>query len=141
MLARACTFYQPCLLHCLLSCVPKEHLLKIDLGRTLALPIQVHAVAAMLCLLPPLPDVLVGHYRVCTPFRPHHTCVGLAGTINIQWIYGNFCRDFIKYTGIYGVYIRFWPTLYMCICALHTIHDCINRLPSQNTSFQQTHLK
>jgi hypothetical protein len=26
-------------------------------------------------------------------------------------IYGAICRDFIKYTVIYGVYKRFWPTL------------------------------
>ena len=37
--------------------------------------------------------------------------VGLARTIYIRCIYGIFCRDFIKYTVIYGVYIRFWPTL------------------------------
>ena len=42
-------------------------------------------------------------------------CVGLARTTYIRCIYGNFSRDFVKYTVIYGVYIRFWPTLYMCI--------------------------
>jgi hypothetical protein len=33
--------------------------------------------------------------------------------IYIRLIYGNLCRDCIKYTGIYGVCIRFWPTLNM----------------------------
>ena len=38
-------------------------------------------------------------------------CVGLARTIHIRCIYGIFGREIIKYTVIYGVYIRFWPTL------------------------------
>ena len=42
------------------------------------------------------------------------SCVGLARTIYIQCIYGVFGREIIKYTVIYGVYIRFWPTLVMC---------------------------
>ena len=39
------------------------------------------------------------------------TCSGLARTIRIQCIYGIFGRDVIKYTVIYGVYLRFWPNL------------------------------
>jgi hypothetical protein len=35
----------------------------------------------------------------------NHIC-----TVNIQY----FCRDFVKHTVVYGVYIRFLPTLYMC---------------------------
>jgi hypothetical protein len=35
----------------------------------------------------------------------------LANPINTVCIYGFFCSDLIKYTVIYGVYIRFWPTL------------------------------
>ena len=37
--------------------------------------------------------------------------LGLARTIYIRCIYGIFSRRFFKYTVIYGVYIRFWPTL------------------------------
>jgi hypothetical protein len=40
--------------------------------------------------------------------------VGLAKTIYIRCIYGNFGREITKYTVIYGVYIRFWPTLVIC---------------------------
>ena len=43
----------------------------------------------------------------------HYTCVGLARTMYIRCIYGIFGRELIKYTVIYGVYIRFWPTLHM----------------------------
>jgi len=35
----------------------------------------------------------------------------LARTIYIRYIYGIFGKEIIKYTVIYGVYIRFWPTL------------------------------
>ena len=42
-------------------------------------------------------------------------CIGSsARTIyicNIRCIYGMFCREITNYTVIYGVYIRFWPTL------------------------------
>ena len=43
-----------------------------------------------------------------------HTCVGLARTIYIRCIYRIFGREITKYTVIYGVYVRFWPTLHMC---------------------------
>ena len=33
---------------------------------------------------------------------------------DIRYIYGILGREIIKYTVIYGVYIRFWPTLHMC---------------------------
>ena len=36
--------------------------------------------------------------------------VGLARTINIRCIYGNFGRKITKYTVIYDVYVQFWPT-------------------------------
>jgi len=45
--------------------------------------------------------------------------VGLARTIYIRCIYGIFGREIIKYTVIYGVYIRFWPTLYIRIYAYY----------------------
>jgi hypothetical protein len=35
----------------------------------------------------------------------------LARTIYIRCKYGIFGREITKYTVIYGVYIRFWPTL------------------------------
>jgi hypothetical protein len=37
--------------------------------------------------------------------------VGLARIIYIRCINGIFGREIIKCTVIYGVYIRFWPTL------------------------------
>ena len=37
--------------------------------------------------------------------------VGLARTIYIRCIYGNLGREITKYTVIYGVYVRSWPTL------------------------------
>jgi len=39
--------------------------------------------------------------------------IGLARTIYIRCTYGIFGREIIKYTVIYGVYIRFWPTLHI----------------------------
>jgi hypothetical protein len=39
------------------------------------------------------------------------TFIGLARTIYIRFIYGIFGREITKYTVIYGVYVRFWPTL------------------------------
>ena len=42
-------------------------------------------------------------------------CVGLARTIYIRCIYGNYGRKVTKYTVIHGVYVRFWPTLQLCV--------------------------
>jgi hypothetical protein len=42
------------------------------------------------------------------------SCIGLARAIYIQCMYGILGREIIKYTVIYGAYIRFWPTLCMC---------------------------
>jgi hypothetical protein len=39
--------------------------------------------------------------------------VGLARTIYIRCVYGIFGREITIYTVIYGVYIRFWPTLHI----------------------------
>ena len=41
--------------------------------------------------------------------------VGLARTIYIRCTYGIFGREITKYTVIYGAYLRFWPTLVICI--------------------------
>jgi len=43
----------------------------------------------------------------------HAEWIGLAIAIHIRCKYGIFCRKKNKYTAIYGVYIRFWPTLWM----------------------------
>jgi len=41
----------------------------------------------------------------------------------IRCIYGNFGREITNITVIYGVYVRFWPTLLMCNnsdkCTMH----------------------
>ena len=39
--------------------------------------------------------------------------LGLAKNICIRCVYGIFGRKITIYTVIYGVYIRFWPTLPM----------------------------
>jgi len=44
----------------------------------------------------------------------------LARTIYIRGIYGIFGREITKYTVIYGVYIRFWPTLKRGAASLQT---------------------
>jgi hypothetical protein len=50
--------------------------------------------------------------------------VGMARTIYTRCIYGIFGREITKYTVIYGVYIRFWPTLNIwwlpCISTVYT---------------------
>ena len=42
------------------------------------------------------------------------SCLGLARTIYVRCIYGNIGRKITKDTVVYGVYIRFWPTLLLC---------------------------
>ena len=53
--------------------------------------------------------------RVCAcvvkPWRSVGIRLGLARTINMRCMYSNLGREITKYTVIYGVYIRFWPTL------------------------------
>jgi hypothetical protein len=44
--------------------------------------------------------------------------VGLARTIYIRCMYGNFGREITKYTVIHGAYVRFRPTLLICIKSL-----------------------
>jgi hypothetical protein len=39
------------------------------------------------------------------------TSAWLARNIYIRFIFGDFGREITKYTVIYGVHIRFWPTL------------------------------
>ena len=57
----------------------------------------------------------VGQKRTCTP------CIGLARTIYIRCMYGIFGRGITKYTVIYDVYIRFWPTLAMYVRMFYRI--------------------
>jgi len=40
--------------------------------------------------------------------------IRLAKTIDIRCVYGTFGREITKYTVIYSVNIRFWPTLCTC---------------------------
>ena len=47
-------------------------------------------------------------------FLAYTLLVGSARTIYIRCIYGVFGREINKYTIVYGVYIRFWPTLITC---------------------------
>ena len=56
---------------------------------------------------------------MCTRMRALHTGMCRAGhnhkyIIYIQCLYGIFGREITKYTVIFGVYIRSWPTLGMC---------------------------
>jgi hypothetical protein len=44
-----------------------------------------------------------------------HIYIGLVRTIYIRCIYGILGREITKYTVIYSVYIRFWPTLHICV--------------------------
>jgi len=58
----------------------------------------------------------------------HSTYIGLAKTIYIRCIYSNFGRKITKYTVIYGVYIRFWPTLHiqrMYVCVYVCVRMCV----------------
>ena len=57
--------------------------------------------------------------------------IRLARTINIPCIYGIFGRKSTKYTVIYGVYIRFWPTIRMLIATDMKRKACkYTKLPS-----------
>ena len=70
------------------------------------------------------------HPAVLSPYVPSSTaraiCLGLARTIHIQCIYSIFGREIAKYTVIYGVFIRFWPTLNM-------LHYISLQAPASNT--------
>jgi hypothetical protein len=43
---------------------------------------------------------------------------GLARTIYIRCVYGDFGREVTKFTVVYGVYIRFWPTLRILVTSM-----------------------
>jgi hypothetical protein len=52
-----------------------------------------------------------GYHRRSAVVHLYCSQIGLARTIYIRCVYGTFGREFTIYTVIYGVYIRFWPTL------------------------------
>jgi hypothetical protein len=70
-----------------------------------------HCVSQLLCRL-----LVCSCVPMCAVGRYHawRTYVGLARTIHIRCVYGIFGREVTIYTVIYGVYIRFWPTLNIC---------------------------
>jgi len=45
-------------------------------------------------------------------------------------IYGVFGRGISDHTAMYGAYIRFWPTLHMC---LRVVHNCMVHLVCHGT--------
>jgi len=53
------------------------------------------------------------HFGFKGPLEHLGTCLGLARTIYIRFVYDIFGREITKYTVIYGAYIRFWPALDM----------------------------
>jgi len=56
-----------------------------------------------------------------------HILLGLARTIYIRCIYSFFGREITKYTVIYGVYIRFWPTLNIIYIAGFAALGCTHK--------------
>jgi len=64
-----------------------------------------------------------------------YICVGLARTLYIRCIYGIFGRETTEYTVMYGVYIRFWPTL--CVSHNALAARCKQTIfPLNSTVFQ-----
>ena len=51
----------------------------------------------------------------------HVKYVGSARTLHIRCLYSMFGREITKHTVIYGVYIRFWPTLKMHLKSAHAL--------------------
>jgi hypothetical protein len=73
-----------------------------------------HGVFVHMCRPATLPPPQVAREKHCKmPLQDAivKTFIGLARTIYIRFIYGIFGREITKYTVIYGVYVRFWPTL------------------------------
>jgi len=62
--------------------------------------------------------------------------VGLAKNVYIRCMSGTFGREITKYTVMYGVYIRFWPTLTICVVSFgieickYTVFACNLGQPS-----------
>ena len=74
-----------------------------------------------------------------TSIQPNHghTYVLLARTIYIRCIYGIFGRKITKYTVIYGVYVRFWPTLYIWLWPIPKVNTF---MAMANTQGQYIHM-
>jgi hypothetical protein len=71
-------------------------------------------------------------------WRNDATWLVLARTIYIRCIYSIFGREITKYTVIYGVNIRFWPTLHMIILQVQALYFlltlCIPRITLPGTN-------
>ena len=52
------------------------------------------------------------------------------------YLYGVFGREITKYTVIYGVNLRFWPTLYMQHGEMHTQGGSLNEQNAQTEKVQ-----
>jgi len=63
-----------------------------------------------------------------------HLYVGLAKTIYIRCIYGILGRETTKYTVIYGVYIRFWPTQLVHLSTF--VYTCVHLCALESSSWQ-----
>jgi len=59
-------------------------------------------------------------WSVCFHIAHSVLHVGLTRTINTR-MHGIFGREITKYTTIYGVYIRSWPTLVVC----HVVYEIL----------------
>jgi len=71
---------------------------------------------------------LVGMCTICRVGQNHIY-------IYIRWIYGIFGRRITEITVIYGVYIRLWPILTICLCA-HTTNRNIKHSKSAHVYMQ-----
>ena len=72
-----------------------------------------------------------GYSRLAIAYPPFLVAgfKGLARTMHIRCIHGTFGREITKYTVIYSVYIRFWPTLgfFMeCTALVHVVTLFLN---------------
>ena len=84
-----------------------------------------------LCVLKLRSSPVVWAWRCCRPrqyfpqavLHHQHLSIGLARAIYTRCIYGIFGREITKYTVIYGVYTRFWPTLPINPTHSSTIHN------------------
>ena len=62
--------------------------------------------------------------------------------VYVRCIYGNFGRDFIKYTVIHGVYIQFWPILHVRVRKAQQHVGCAASLhPTLTLSNTHTHVR
>ena len=82
-------------------------------SRTFAVPVRPPGSQPNLSMHPMVqPRLSANPVPSYTSVYTPYTHISLARTIYIRCIYGIFGREITKYTVIYGVYIRFWPTLH-----------------------------